>query len=107
MMALSTNAVGNSMMSCAREIPGGYLNALFLVVLVWCFHGARRVRARSEHGDVTRLHPLSEIVAADAVVLHGQHARYGPLAVLGEADLADESVELVLVHVFRKLRLVE
>jgi hypothetical protein len=41
------------------------------------------------------------------VILHRQHARYRPLPVLGKADLADKSVELVGVHVTGELPLIQ
>src|SRR6266851_3535833 len=108
MMALSTNAVGNSI--AMKTAPSGFfdcaVSALFLVVLIRRLHRAGHVARRGQHGDVTRFHPLLEVVAADAVVLHRQHARYGPFAVLGEADLADKGVELVAMHVIGELRLV-
>src|SRR2546423_5562752 len=80
---------------------------LFLVVLVRGLDGTGRVVRRVQHGTLTRFHPLLEFVAADAMVLHCQQARDGPLPVLGEADLAGEGVELVGGHGMGGLRLVE
>src|SRR5438105_271231 len=96
---ISTNAVGNS-------IAGG-ATPLFLVVVIRRHHGAGHVCAWSQDGDATGLLPLLEVAAADAVVLHSQHPRLSPFAVLGETDLADVGIELGLVHVVRKLGLVQ
>src|ERR1700680_3193198 len=108
MMALSTNAVGNSIVSAgAFDIASVGAAKLFLVVLIRRHHCAGHVAARSQHRDVTRLSPLLQIATADPVVLHREHARRRPLAVAGEANLAHKGLKLGLVHVIGQLRLVE
>src|SRR5471030_2979364 len=108
MMALSTNAVviGTYALAktrptlgpspCRRAPQGGEgvrAPLLFSTVLVRRHHIPGLVRRGREHRDVAGFAPLVEVVAGDAVVLDREHARLGPLAVLGEAHLADVGIE--------------
>src|SRR5882724_2918919 len=114
MMALMTSAVEASMgrkTKPAGSTPAGFARFTSCASVLRVLEGrpdrSGLVRTGIEYRDHAGLLPLIDAIALDAAELHHHHAGLGPLAVLGESDLADESVEGMRVHVLRELGVVE
>src|SRR5438552_3064519 len=76
-------------------------------LLVRIDDAAGLVLLRPQNDALAGLVELRDVRALDALELHLEHPRRGPLAVGPELDLADDRVELVLVDVVDDLRLIE
>src|SRR5580704_5934758 len=63
---------------------------------------------RRDHGLIAHAAPGLEIGGVgEAVILHLQHAGFGPLAILAELEVAHDGLELVGAEIFGELVVVE